>query len=368
MRPNQAPPILLWLGRDPPLAVDGSGRPLSPAEIASSLRRGASLHALLPAERALSLRLPPIPAQGESLARAVLFAAEDALAEPAERFHVAFVRRPDGEIEAALLPHALVEEVIARLGSLGLRPTSLTLDALLAPWSGGRPAAVRVGERVLVRTGHALGHAFELSLWPQLAPRLGLSGFVEEWDDLGSWLAATARCNPSVPLEILAGRHRIAAPPWRRAGLRLAAAVAAALVLALALRASELRALRLAHAELLGEAASLYRELSGDTAEPLDPLPMLEAAVLASGHREGGALPLLRRVAPLLAAGGSQRLDALDYREGSLELSLRAPDVAALDLLRERLGTLPGLRVELLAAQPSPGGVEGRLRVEERRR
>ncbi len=368
MRTVPAASVFLWLGSDPPLAVGPGGAVPSLSEVRALAERGAPLVALLPAESALALPLPAIPAHGEALARAVLFAAEEALAEPAERFHAAFARRPDGTIEAVLVPHGLIQESRARLAQLGLRPSSLTLDALLLPWSEGPPVAVRVGERVLVRAGQALGHAFEASLWPQLMPRLGVRELAEEWDDPESWLAACARRGGGVPLELFSGPHAVAAPMVRRRAWRAAAAAVAVLVLAIALRGSELVALRRAHAELLGEATTLYRDLSGDPGDPPDPLPMLEAAVRAAGGREGGALPLLRRVAPLLAAGGSQRLDALEYRDGSLELALRGADVAALDLLRERLGTLGGLRVELLAAQPGPGGVEGRVRIEERRR
>ena len=52
-----------------------------------------------------------------------------------------------------------------------------------------------------------------------------------------------------------------------------------------------------------------------------------------------------------------------EFRNGTLELSLTAPDVPTLDLLRERLATLPGLKVELTAANPSENGVEGRIRI-----
>lgn len=367
MKPNQAPVVLLWLGRDPPAAADASGRLLSPRELEAHAQRGARARALLPAEQALALRLPPIPAHGEALLRAVLFAAEDALAEPVERFHVAFERRADGAIEAVFVPHALIEKAIERVRALGLEPASLTLDALLLPAREGEAIAVRVGERVLARLGVGLGHAFECSLWRALAPRLGLSGYAEEWDDLESWLAATARRPADRALELLTGVHAVAVPAARRALRRSLAALALVIVLALGGRAAELHALRAAQAELLTEAARLYRELSGDSTPPPDPLAMLEATILASGRGEAGAIPLLRRIAPLLAAGPSQRLSALEYREGALELVLTSSDVAALDLLRERLGSLPGLRVELLAAQPSATGVEGRLRVEERR-
>ena len=74
------------------------------------------------------------------------------------------------------------------------------------------------------------------------------------------------------------------------------------------------------------------------------------------------ALSLLGRVAPLLAGGSTLTLDAVEYRSGTLELTLIAADVATLDSLRERLAQ-QGMQVELTGANPGSSGVEGRLRV-----
>jgi hypothetical protein len=42
---------------------------------------------------------------------------------------------------------------------------------------------------------------------------------------------------------------------------------------------------------------------------------------------------------------------------------LRAPDVPALDLMRERLANLPGFKVEVTAATSTDSGIDGRLRI-----
>ncbi len=51
----------------------------------------------------------------------------------------------------------------------------------------------------------------------------------------------------------------------------------------------------------------------------------------------------------------------------SLELALRAPDVQSLDLVRERLGGLDGLKAEVTSANPGDDGVDGRVRVTARK-
>jgi general secretion pathway protein L len=64
-----------------------------------------------------------------------------------------------------------------------------------------------------------------------------------------------------------------------------------------------------------------------------------------------------------LLAGGTQiTLDAIEYRNGALEMTVIAVDVATLDGLRERL-VQPGMQAELTAANPGSQGVEGRLRI-----
>ena len=53
----------------------------------------------------------------------------------------------------------------------------------------------------------------------------------------------------------------------------------------------------------------------------------------------------------------------IECRNGSLELGLRAPDVATLDTVREKLAAQPGLSVAVTAANPGDGGIDGRIKV-----
>ena len=53
----------------------------------------------------------------------------------------------------------------------------------------------------------------------------------------------------------------------------------------------------------------------------------------------------------------------MEYRNGSLELGLRAPDVATLDAVRERLAAQAGLTVAVTAANPVEGGIDGHIRI-----
>ena len=83
------------------------------------------------------------------------------------------------------------------------------------------------------------------------------------------------------------------------------------------------------------------------------------------GVQANGLLRLLDQLGPVLG-NGTKRLElrGLEYRNGVLEIALRAPDTGALDLVREQIGALAGLKAELTAANAGQDGVDGRVRVE----
>jgi type II secretory pathway component PulL len=94
-----------------------------------------------------------------------------------------------------------------------------------------------------------------------------------------------------------------------------------------------------------------------------DPVRQLQAALGAHGLGQGdGALDLLTRVAPAIAADSQLATDSLNYRRPHLELVMQAPDMAALDALRGRLSHA-GLTAEIVSSTPGTQGVQGRLRI-----
>jgi general secretion pathway protein L len=148
---------------------------------------------------------------------------------------------------------------------------------------------------------------------------------------------------------------------------RWAAGLAAAAVLAALLQAGLEQVALQKHVEARRvEMEGLLREAMPGTQRIVDPVAQLGAELTRRrGGGGGGALPLLAKVAPLIAGSGRYTIEALDYREGTLELTVSAPDVAALDSLRASLAALPPLRAELTSALPGSSGYEGRLRIRE---
>jgi hypothetical protein len=96
-----------------------------------------------------------------------------------------------------------------------------------------------------------------------------------------------------------------------------------------------------------------------------DPRQLMQSALtrMRGDGATGGLLPLLGRIGPVLAATTRVSLKSMEYRNATLELGLRAPDVPTLDLVREQLANLGGMKAEVTAAATSDKGVDGRLRI-----
>jgi type II secretion system protein L len=104
-----------------------------------------------------------------------------------------------------------------------------------------------------------------------------------------------------------------------------------------------------------------YSEVLPNGPIALDPAAVLiskltseqqQSSILASG----GALGLLRKIAPVLYTETRLTLIRLDYRDGQMELSFRSPDLAGIDQLRARLATVNALKVALGSNNIDPNG------------
>lgn len=370
------------------LALTADGRALSGSHVGvppmATLAAARRVIALVPGEDVLVLNAPAPTRQRAQLARAVPFAVEDQLAAPVEELHFALAPQvEDGRIGVAAVARAALVRWLEALAAKGVRPDVLLPDTLAL----GVGTVLIEPARTLVRLSRwraaavdTLGFADWLGLFAAETPvlavadtrdasRLALPVAVAEYHervrDPFAVLAAGARAEP---LNLLQGEFT---PQHRRGGLQRLWRIAAALVGAV---------ITLGIVQLMVETALLRRESARIDAAMHDqlvqsfpemekvagpPAVLMRSAVqrLGGGADAGGLLTTLGRIAPIL--GGTTRLvtRGLEWRNGMLELAVTAPDVPTLDALRERFTTLPGLRVELTAANPTKDGVDGRLRL-----
>ena len=84
---------------------------------------------------------------------------------------------------------------------------------------------------------------------------------------------------------------------------------------------------------------------------------------LRGGNASSGLLRMLGRIAPILGTTTRVQLRGVEFRNDTLEINLRAPDVQALDGIREQVAATPGLAAELTATNPLDNATDGRLRI-----
>lgn len=376
---------LTWLRQRAGAPVGtASGAGVPPASVLADARE---IVVLVPSEDVLLAEVKLAARTRAQLAQAVPYAVEDLLLDPVEDLHFAATRGAGDAVGVAVVARRTLRGWLDRLAADGIQPDVLLPESLALPVSPGRVHAVVEDARATLRLAPWSGFACGLGELdgrlarldaPSLdvhdfraAPRLALAGSIASYQDrLRDPLAWFARHLPAAPPNLLDGSF---APRRRARGSRawkIAAALAATVVV-------------LAFADLGGEVwrlartsdrlAALAREDAqaafpeADTAlfERLSPEQFMRDRLerLRGGAGAGELLRRLAGIGPVIGSSSRIQTRGLEFRNGSLELALRAPDVAALDVVRERLASVPGLRAEVTAANPGADGVDGRIRV-----
>jgi general secretion pathway protein L len=360
-------------------------RPQTGVQTAAPVDREIVL--LLPAQDVLSTRAPRV-AKSESLLRKALpFAIEERLAAPVEQLHVAFAGSGD-PLQVAVIERERLQQALDALTQHGLSARAAYAESALMPGAG--PLLVQERERVLIRcaSGAVLIEQVEalpalLALLAEAGEKLdtyevrscagsdparlpaGLAERAQRAPALLAWLAPQLAqpAGPNLLQGEFAPQFAGAALPWlKRAAVLAALAVGLAFAHGLVERQQLKARIDAQRAEM---AALLAQAMPGSPA--VDPRAQLEIEYTRLRRGAGGddALALLAKIAPNVAGSTRYTLEAIDYRAGSLELTLRAPDVATLDGLRATFAGL-GLNAVLSSATPGQGGVEGRIRIQGR--
>ena len=324
----------------------------------------------------LTLDLPPL--SKARLAQALRWAAEEHLAGSAEEEHVvAGPRDEDGRLCALVIRHSVMEEITAHWPE-GQGPDQLLPDALCLPWQPGQLCAASWQGRVLARWGRWSFACFE----PEEAAEL-LSPLHElRWHWLGGALPAALRDQPwqqvderadvlalldatadGLDVNLLTGPWASAAQHRERQRWPWVAGLALAVVAALSAHAA------LEHRLLQQQSARMQAQLDAQFEA------MFPGVRPAGRHRElaerewarrqfgqaAGVLDLLAQVTPVMAAQAVV-VQSLQYRDGRLDLSLRAEDVASLDQLAQRLRAL-GLQAAVQSASLDDQGANAQLQI-----
>ena len=377
------------------LAMDAAGRALSASNpgvpSAPALARAQRVIVLVPAEDVLLLQAPRLPGARAQFLKALPFALEDQLASAVEDLHFAVPDRLGAEpVALAIVARTTLRGWLERLAAEGIRADalyaetqclpvrenacSILIDDARALWrsapaqAGACATADLAATLAMLAAAQPAPSAIDLyDLRQSPSPPLAFPGFSvtpqQGFHDALAFFAAQAEPELNLLQGEFAPAHRQAPAQqlWRRA----AALASAALLLLFVYYGIDYWRLARQSARLDDAARTMLHDAFPEMDKVAgDPRDLMRSALtnLRGGGDSGGLVPLLGRVAPILGGTTRMTLTALEYHNATLELGLRAPDVPALDLMRERLAAL-GLKVEVTAANSGSAGIDGRLRI-----
>lgn len=348
---------------------------------------------VLPQQLCLVDELQVQPRELRHLPRTLPWRFEEQVIEPVELLHFAYSPVVEGRVRVTALRRDWLRAVLDDLAASGLLPRTALAECELLPWrehewsiqiSAGSNAAnhavVRHGwHRALVCDQDNIAAvlqalADEAAALPRRILFCSRGKAAEAWRDrlpgvmqgLVEFAAPAETPLPAQCCNVLQGEF---APrlPWARwwREWRVAAVLLLGVFLAQA-------AFTTASAWQLARGnAQLRSVIEATAAEALpgavivDPLLQLRRAVVAAGGDEGtGLLPLLTRVAPLLADSRGLRVQGLEYDQasGELQLLLESSGFAVVENLRSSLQA-QGLQAELLGSTSDGNLSRSRLRI-----
>jgi len=376
---------LTWLRQGAAASVPG-------APPASALEAAGEIVVLVPAEDVLLTQATLRARTRAQLLQAVPYAVEEQLLDPVETLHFA-ASHGEGTVGVGVVAKATLRAWLERLGEAGVEPDAVLPDSLALPAVPGRAAVLVEDGRALVRLAPWSAFACTLRELPDFlararagdpapleihdfraapAPLPALPGGVAAHHErLRDPLAFLAPAAAAAELNLLEGEFAARRRQGRGRRLwRAAAALAAAVaLLAVADLGAEVLRLSRTSARLQTQAEDALRkafpDLDAAQLARSTPEQLMRSRLdrLRGGADASGLLSVLAQVAPVLGTATRIQTRGMEYRNGTFELALRTPDVAALDGVRERLTTVPGLKAEVTAANPGADGVDGRIRI-----
>jgi general secretion pathway protein L len=366
-----------------------SERGVPPAAV---LADAGEIVVLVPAEDVLLTEVKLSARNRAQLLQALPYAVEDQLLGAVEDQHFAASQGGGDQIGVAVVAKGTLRGWLERLAAAGIQPDVLLPESLALPAQASGASALIEDTRAIVRL--APWSAFtsslrELPRWlaqvnvdnllvplavrdfraaPALALPLPIASYQERQRDPLAYLASGF---VQAPLNLLEGefapRHRHArGARWWRIAAALAAAVVILAVLNLGFDVWRLsRASARMDALAQDAVRKAFPEIDAAQLARVSPADLMRGRLdrLRGGAESSGLLKVLAQIGPVLGSTTRIQTRGIEYRNGVLELALRAPDVAALDSVRERLATVPGVQAVVTAANPSADGVDGRIRI-----
>jgi general secretion pathway protein L len=398
------------------LSIDEAGSAITakqrgPLSLAAVLARTAKVVVLAPATQILLAEPEMPPGSGVKLARAVPFALEEQLTEDIDELCFAIGhRRSSGRTPVAVVSRSVLQGWLAELAAAGIEPAAIYADISLVPDNPGQTILWLEKSRLAVRRPGTLPFAVELT---PVAEALVVAGVIpdalaeppeggaepaplesavlyvtrEDWVPVQAEFEGLADKFASLKVQILTegplpwlARHLPAADAvnllqgefarttdygarwhrWRTAAL-LAGGLLVAHVAAAALKIHQANHESKA---LDGQIAQIFSQTM-PTETLQNPRRQMESRLDRIRHSGPGPQYFLRTLEALsgaVSAAPKITIDALSYREQSLDMKVSAPNLAALSQLSQ-LVAKQGLEAEIQSSKPVDTGVEAQMQV-----
>jgi len=339
------------------------------------------------------------PKSGVKPQQLVAFALEEQLAADIDTLHFAVGNRDDltGRTAVAVVTRTLMSQWLADLSAHGMSVAAVCAQASLLPENPGHTVVLLDGDTLAVRrVGRAamalpaddIAAALEAALGAELAAdNLLFYASPRDWHQRSGEVEALRKQVTSLKVQLLnAGPLPLLAPQvaaggyinllsgefapqvtgngdWRR--WRLAAILAAALF-AVHVGGLSLQLLQQHRSEraLDAEIGAIARNtLPGDNGQGAVRSRIEQRLLAAQGDAGGsGFMPALAALAQALGNAHGATLQALSYRDGGLDLKLKAGDAESLERVDQALRGI-GWQAELTSGGAAASGYEGRIQM-----
>ncbi|MFL6601158.1 MAG: type II secretion system protein GspL [Steroidobacteraceae bacterium] len=393
-----------WLTVDP--RGNPSGPPQSgPLSLAAPRAVGRRICVLVPGTDVL-LAEPEVPMKaGTKLQQVVPYALEEQLADDIDDLHFAIGKRAadSARTPVAVIRRTLMDEWLTALKSSGLDPESMYTESDLLPQNPGQAVALMEEDVVVVRPPlgspvtlpvEALGEALEIAQQgsPELAAT-GVRGLVlytgaAEWHQHSAKIESLRERFDGIKIQLLSagplalfGQQLPTATPinllqgpyapttartvgwqsWKVAAILLASLVG----LHVAGKAAELTALKRSERSLDNSISETFRLAMPGENNTLDARRRMEQrlSALQSGGGPGGLLPALQALVQARSVAPGATLQALSFRQGTIDMKIAARDASSLDHMSQSLRA-SGWQADLTSGNTtSSGGYEGRIQI-----
>ncbi len=387
------------------LIVDARGAPVGPPQggplnLALPRVAGRRVCVLVPGADVLLAEPDLPPKAGAKLAQLVPYALEEHLADSIEDLHFAIGKRSleTARVRVAVVARALLIEWLATLRAAGIVPDALYADSDLLPQNPGQAVALMEADAVFVRApgaspvtlpADALGQALEIAQsgadtasgarglilytgaaeWQQHAAQV--EAVRAHFDGIkvqlltGGPLALFAQQLPAgAAINLLQGEYApesgraVGWQAWRVAALLLAGLVALHIVG----KAAQLHFLKTREHQVDASIRDQVRTALPGEPNLLDARKRMEQRLAVARGAGSGLLPALQALAQAGAVAPGTSLQSVNFKNGSVEMKLSAPDASSLDHLSQALRS-NGWQADLLGGTNSGQRYEGRIQV-----